>query len=89
MIATDFPGTNRFFGPPPDMDSKQVAVIHAHCGVVDRGSCEGSPMVITAWKPDEQDLRRLNAGEPVFVTFLGGLPPHMLTTNFKEAKNPA
>lgn len=89
MNAVNFEQSNCYFGPPPDMAASQVAVIHAYRGTVERGSCEGVGMVITAWKPDEQDLRRLNAGEPIFLTFLGGLPPHMVTTHFDEARNPA
>lgn len=90
MTPVTFTEANTRYGPPSDMVESQVATIHAHVGTVAAGSCEGSPMIVTAWKPDERELARLNAGEPLFLTFLaGGLPPHMVTTSFQEATNPA
>jgi hypothetical protein len=89
MTPVRFPEATRFFGPSPDMTDEQVHVIHAYVGEVPRGSCEGAPIVITAWQPSEAELAALNAGGPVFLTFMGGLPPHFATTSFAEANNPA
>lgn len=90
MIATDFPEANKYFGPPKDLDPEQCQTIRAHVGVVQRGSVEGLPMIITAWKPTAAELADLNAGAPVYVTFVsGGLPPHFLTTQFAQATNPS
>lgn len=89
MTPINFPEANCRFGPPPDLDESQCRTIFAFRGPVATGSCEGAEMVVTAWKPDANDLVRLNAGEPLFLTVFGGLPPHMVTTNFQEATNPA
>jgi hypothetical protein len=89
MIPTDFEGTNAKFGAPPDMAESQVATIPVFVSTVNRGSCEGARLVVAAWKPTPDELRQLNDGNPVFLSCLGGLPPHFLTTNLAEACNPA
>jgi hypothetical protein len=89
MIPTDFPQANCRFGPPQGMEESQVQTIRAFRSQVGIGSLEGADLIVTAWKPDATDLARLNAGAPLFLTFIGGLPPHMATTHFAEATNPA
>jgi hypothetical protein len=90
MTPVNFIEANRLYGAPPDLEESQCKTIHAHVGTVTNGSCEGSPMIVTAWTPDARELARLNAGEPIFLTFLSsGLPPHMVTTSFEEATKPA
>jgi hypothetical protein len=46
-------------------------------------------MVVVAWKPTAEELAALNAGAPVFLTTLGGLPPHFITTDFAAATTPS
>ncbi len=89
MIATDFEGTNAKLGPPEDLAESQCATIPAFVTKVLRGSMEGSTLVVVAWKPTPDELAQLNAGNPVFLSCLGGLIPHFLTTNLAEACNPA
>ncbi len=89
MTTIHFPEANAKFGPPDDMSEAQVRTIHAYAGEAKRGSCEGTMLVVVAWQPDERELAALNAGQPIFLTCLGGLPAHFLTTNFAEATNPA
>jgi len=89
MTATNFPEANTRYGPPPDLDANQCGTIFAYVGEVRRGSVEGARQVITAWQPDERERAAIAAGSPVFLSCLGGLPPHFLTTNFAEANNPA
>lgn len=89
MIPIHFPQANTTFGPPPDLTDEQCGTVHAYRGTVERGSVEGTPHVIVAWKPDKLDLEAINRGEPIFIAMLGGLAPHMLTTSFESAKNPA
>jgi hypothetical protein len=85
MISTNFPEANATFGPPNGMSEEQVNCIKAYLGYVGGGSCDGSTIVVTAWKPSPEELTDLLAGKPVFLTCLGGLPPHCLTTDFKQA----
>ncbi len=90
MIATTFAEANRRFTAPPDLEESQCRTIDAYMGTVDKGSVEGTPMIVTAWQPSRQEIMRIRAGRPIFLTFMGtGLPPHFLTTSFKEATNVA
>lgn len=89
MKPVNFPQATADLGPPPGLAESQVQTVPSFMGIVQRGSLEGSPMVVTAWQPDQADLERLNQGQPVFLTFLGGLPPHMASTDFETAIQPA
>lgn len=91
MVVTpvNFPESNCVFGPPSDLDESQVMRIHGYKGQVKGGSCDGCEMVIVAWKPTQVELDELNAGGCIYLECLGGLPPHLLATNFKQASNPA
>ncbi len=89
MTPTTFPEANATFRPPTDLEESQCRTIHAWQGTIERGSCEGVPLTVTAWKPSETELAELNAGKPIFLSCLGGLPPHFLTTDFVSATNPA
>lgn len=71
------------------MHENQVATIHAYSTEAAQGSCDGTPMVVTAWKPTAQEMADIASGTVVFLTCLGGLPPHFLTTRFEQAINPA
>lgn len=89
MISISFPEVNKIFKAPAGLDESQVAAIPAFLGETRTGSCDGERMVVVAWKPDDRELAAIAAGAPIFLTCLGGLPPHFLTTNFAEATNPA
>lgn len=71
------------------MEEAQCKPIKAYAGPVDGGSLDGSLMVIVAWKPEPRDLERINRGEPIYISMIGGLAPHFLTTSFEEARRPA
>jgi hypothetical protein len=88
MTAVDFPESNTKFGPPPDMDESQVRTIHAYVDSIKRGNLDGAQMVVVAWQPNPDELADLAAGKPVFITMLGGLAPHLLTTKFEAAISP-
>lgn len=89
MDSYKFPEANTTFGPPPDLVESQCRTIPAFVGVVEKGSCEGSRMIVVAHKPTPADLAALNAGGAIYLTMMGGLAPHFLTTNFAEATNVA
>jgi hypothetical protein len=75
------------FGPPAGLEESQCRTIPGFIGQVARGSVEGSTLVITRWLPSPEELEDLNAGRGIFISFLGGLPPHLLTTSFEAATN--
>lgn len=87
MTPTDLPETNAQFGAPKGMMESQVATIRAFWGEIDQGPLEGSEFVVTAWQPSPEEVAAINAGAPIFLTTMGGLPPHLLTTSFREATN--
>jgi len=89
MNPTDFPQANAVFGPPMDLEESQCQRIPCYSGKVRGGSVDGSDIVVTAWLPTPEELAVLNAGKPLFLSFLGGLPPHFLTVDFGQATHPA
>lgn len=89
MTSVNFPQANSRFGPPPGLADSQCNTIHAFSGKVQRGSVEGSQLVVVAWKPSEEEICAMLAGSPIYLSCIGGLPPHFLTTSFDEAINPA
>jgi hypothetical protein len=89
MIAVKFPQANTAFKHPDDLDESQCFTCPGFHGKVEGGSLDGVPITVTAWKPEAADLARLNAGEPIFLAFLGGLPPHLVGTTFDEVTHPA
>lgn len=87
MTPTFFPEANKPFGPPVGMDESQVQTVHAYIGETTHGNLDGCIFVVTAWQPDAEELRQLMLGNPVFLTCIGGLFPHFITTNFKNASS--
>ena len=88
MTPIAFPEANQKFGAPPGYAESQVATIPAYVGQLVGGSCDGVQCVVVAWRPTDEELAAINAGSPIFLTCLGGLPAHVLTTDFKVAINP-
>jgi hypothetical protein len=85
MTPIEFSQANSAFKAPNDLDESQCFTIPAHQRIIVGGNLDGARQVIVAWKPTELDLERLNKGEPIFISMLGGLAPHFLTTTFEEA----
>ena len=85
MIPANFPESNCVFGAPSDLDASQVLSIPAFTGTVQGGNLDGSRMVVVAWLPTPAELEQLKNGAPVYLSMLGGLAPHLMTTSFKSA----
>jgi hypothetical protein len=85
MTATTFEQANCKFGPPGDMTDTQCGTVSAFKGQSRGGPLDGVEIVVVAWQPTPEDLQRLNDGHPVFLTSVGGLPAHFLSTSFEEA----
>lgn len=89
MSPINFPEANIYFGPPEGLTEQQVQRLPAFQGTVEGGSMDGSTIVVVAWKPAAEELEVLNQGGVIYLSCIGGLPPHYLCTGFQEAINVA
>jgi hypothetical protein len=85
MQPAEFPESNAKFRHPDDLDESQCYTISGYLGKRIGGNLDGADFVVVAWKPSPEDLDRLNAGHPIYLSCLGGLPPHFLTMSFNDA----
>jgi hypothetical protein len=81
MEPVKFPQADRIFGAPKEQQS-QVLPIYGRRLVIDQGPFEGLIADVVAWKPSAEDLAKLNAGEPVFISFYGGVIVHSVSVEF-------
>lgn len=88
MIPQKFPECNTIIGPPRDLHSSQCMTIPAYMGRVQGGSLDDAPIVVVAWMPTPEELKLINEGKPIFVSFLGGLAPHYPCMSFEIASKP-
>jgi hypothetical protein len=77
------------FTRPKDLEEAQCMEIRGFVGQIAGGSMDGENVVVVGWRPSEEDMERLKRGHPIYVSCIGGLPPHLLTTAFEEAVKPA
>lgn len=89
MKPVNFEQANIICGPPPGMEESQVMRVSAYRGEAEQGSVDGLELIVVAWRPDDEELERIKNGSPIFLTCMGGLLPHFLSTRFEEAINPA
>lgn len=80
MHPTNFIGANKIVGPPPGVLEAQVASIPAYVGKHKHGPFDGTQFVVVAWVPSPEDLERIKSGMPIYLTMLGGLMPHFMST---------
>lgn len=85
MTPTNFPQANARFGPPETYDESQIATIYAHNRVIQGGTLDGDTQVIVAWKPSAAEAMEIFQGKPIYLSMIGGLAPHCLTTSFEDA----
>lgn len=77
MIPIDFPGKNFTFTKPTDMTDEQCSSLPVYKG----NTIDGMPVIISAWKPNYEDIQAINRGEPIYLTIIGhGMPPVSLDT---------
>lgn len=85
MIPSDFDESNMTFRSPEDLEGSCLE-IKGYVGEVQGGIFDGSPQMIVAWMPTEEEFDLINEGCPIFLSVIGGLPPHRLCVSFEEAK---
>jgi len=89
MNPTNFPETNATIGPPRGMSEAQCRQLRAFAAEMVAGPMDGAPVYVVAWQPTLPELERLIEGNPVFITMLGGVMPHYVSTSFEEATHSA
>lgn len=89
MIPTAFKEANMNYGPPSDLEESQCHTICAYGGTIVGGSIDGMTVSVVAWKPTAAELESIKSGEPIFLSVIGRLPPHFLSTSFHQATHPA
>lgn len=87
MKAVNFPQANITIGPPSELDESQCRTIRALAGTVETGSIEGSQFIIVCHEPTPEERLNIAAGANIYLTMLGGLSPHFLTTTIGEAQS--
>ena len=90
MIPVDFNEANVIFNPPPDLqEGIQCMPVQAWQGNVKGGSIDGAFIVVTVWKATDEELEVIKQnGGLIYLSFIGGLPPHLAATNFHDATHP-
>lgn len=80
------PVSSTVFKAPNSLDESQVHAIAAYKNVIPPGSnLDGAAFVTVAWRPTPEELIELNNGGLVYITTIGGLLPHFVTTSFSVA----
>jgi hypothetical protein len=91
MMPLEFAGTNVTFLIPDDLASNRTKAraIRGRVFQVGPGPLDGLAVAVVAYKPSALDVSRFLAGEPIYISFLGGVAPHYLSTTLEEAINPS
>lgn len=67
----DFEGSTHNFGPPPGLD-EMVGRLH----IFSNGKC-----TVSAWQPSPEEIAKIVAGEPIFISIMCGATWKTLTND--------
>lgn len=90
MIPGRIERATRHLGAPPGWEP-DTAGHCAHLAIRDEqfGSPTGPWGMVSAWEPTPDELARINAGAPIFLTVIGGVhPPVGLSVGFPPKEEP-
>ena len=85
MKPVNFPEANSKHGPPKGFDESQIMTIPSFTSESLGGHLDGCGIVVVAWQPSDQEIKAIAAGGNIFLTMIGGLAPHFVSTSFKDA----
>lgn len=85
MNPASFPEANTRHCAPKGMDESHVKTIPSFKATINGGCWDGNEVVVVAWQPTTLELAELVNGGRVYLTMMGGLCPHFMTTSFEEA----
>jgi hypothetical protein len=86
MNPIDFEQANMTFNAPPGQED-YVQPIRAFYGQRLGGSLDGVVFTVVCWELSEEDLEALRLTGKIYLSFVGGLPPHLACTSFEQAAN--
>jgi hypothetical protein len=89
MNPIKFDECNTFFGPNTEMEDVKCEITPAWVGDAEGGSLDGLRMAVCAYKLDEHELKEILEGGYIYVTMVGGLSMHYMSTNFHDATHPS
>ena len=91
MMPLEFQGTNITFQLPADLSGQKTKAraIRGRILQLNKGPLDGLAVAVVAYKPSPLDISRILAGQPIYISFLGGVAPHYLSTALEEALNPS
>ena len=89
MNPTSFPEVNTTFRTPAELSEQQVVPVRGYVHQVAGGSMDGACLCVTCWQPTQAEIESIMEGKPIFLSFLGGVPPHYPSMSFEEATHPA
>lgn len=84
MIPGRVERATRYLGAPPGWEPSKDGEC-AHLAIRDEqfGSSTGPWGMVSAWEPTPDELARLNAGAPVYLTIIGAVrPPVAVSVGF-------
>ena len=82
MNPAHFPEANIKLKSPPDMEGSCMEIA-AWSGQIMNGMWDGTQAFVTCWEPTPEELEDLNNGGKVYLSVMGGMPPHNLSTIFQ------
>lgn len=85
MTPFSFPEANTWFRAPNGVDESQCATIAGLATKAAGGSMDGAHINVVAWQPDEAEREAIKNGAPIFLTFVGGVPPHFPSMSVDSA----
>lgn len=91
VMPLEFKGTNVTFQLPSDLSNSKTKArpIRGKIIQMNKGPLDGLAVAVVAYKPSPLDVSRILAGEPIYISFLGGVAPHYLSTALEEAISPS
>ena len=91
MMPLEFQGTNVTFKLPNDLAGSKTKArpIRGRILLIEKGPLDGLAVAVVAYKPTPLDVSRILAGEPIYISFLAGVPPHYLSTTLEDALKPS
>ena len=89
-MPLEFEKTNVTFLIPDDLarNKTKARAIRGRILQVNTGPLDGLAVAVVAYKPSPLDVSRILAGEPIYISFLGGVAPHYVSVSLEDAINP-